>query len=197
MPSSPYEYGKWVEEALRQVVRRSLEQATQGMLGGHHFYITFRTDAPGIEIPAYLHAQYPREMTIVLQHQYWDLKVFESHFQISLSFNRVNETLSIPFAALTAFADPSVNFGLQLKMAESANQRPATELSESAPSAAPTAKQKKPGSTATGDAPTTNPAPVETPAPKAARKKAAAGGTEPEGAQTSAEVIAFDAFKKK
>lgn len=120
MEDTPLRYDKWVEEALGGVIRRALEWAVQhGLPGDHHFYITFRTGAPGIEIPDFLHSQYPEEMTIVLQHRFWDLKVTANAFEVTLSFRGAAERLRIPFAAVTAFADPSVNFGLQLRLAES------------------------------------------------------------------------------
>lgn len=111
-------YDRWTEEALRQVVVRALQYAgVHGMPGEHHFYVTFRTDHPGVVIPPRLRAQYPSEMTIVLQHQFWDLVVDEaaSQFSIGLSFGGVAGTLRVPLAALTAFADPFVQFGLRFQ----------------------------------------------------------------------------------
>ena len=96
------------------------------MPGDHHFYITFRTEAPGVRIPKRLSERYPDEMTIVLQHQFWDLLVGEESFDVTLSFNDVREVLSIPYEAVTAFADPSVKFGLQFGGLE----EPEGELSE-------------------------------------------------------------------
>ena len=113
------DYNEMVESALRGVVREALERvATFGMSADHHFYIGFRTDFPGVDIPAHLTAQYSDEMTIVLQHQFWDLHVEEDFFSVALSFNKRQETLTIPFAALTAFSDPSVQFGLQFHVGE-------------------------------------------------------------------------------
>lgn len=110
-------YDVWVEEALRTVISRALVQiAETGLPGDHHFYVTFLTQDDGVEIPGYLRAQHPNDMTIVLQHQFDDLIVDEDHFEVTLSFNGKSERLVIPFAAVVAFADPSVNFGLQLKM---------------------------------------------------------------------------------
>ncbi len=107
-------YEKLVEDALRGVVRAALEQAGEdGLPGAHHFYVTFRTDHPDVEIPSYLHEKYPTEMTIVLQYQFWDLVVSDDAFSVTLSFNNVGENLVIPFIAITGFADPSVKFGLQ------------------------------------------------------------------------------------
>lgn len=105
-----------VERALRNVVRDALQQAAeQGLPGDHHFYLTFATDYPGVDIPSYLHEQYPGEMTIVLQYQFYGLEVSDTGFKVTLSFNNKNERLSIPLAAITTFADPSVNFALQFQ----------------------------------------------------------------------------------
>ncbi len=109
-----------VEDALRGVLRDSLIASQDGLPGDHHFYITFRTRHPGVEIADHMRARYPDEMTIVLQHQYWGLEVTPEWFEVTLSFNRVNERLHIPFAAVTAFADPSAKFGLQFQVDTSA-----------------------------------------------------------------------------
>ncbi len=107
-------YERMVEDALRGVLRQALRiTAAQGLPGAHHFYITFDTTAPGVQIAPSLKALHPNEMTIVLQHQFWDLQVYEDHFEITLSFNSVSQRLSVPFAAVTAFADPHAKFGLQ------------------------------------------------------------------------------------
>ncbi|MDH3235848.1 MAG: ClpXP protease specificity-enhancing factor SspB [Alphaproteobacteria bacterium] len=109
-------YDKIVENALRSVVRTALDQiADHGLPGNHSLYITFRTDHLGVSIPDSLHREYPEEMTIVLEHQFWDLETTEHKFEITLSFNKVHERLSIPFDAVTAFADPSVQFGLKFE----------------------------------------------------------------------------------
>jgi hypothetical protein len=118
-PRSELPYDAWTEEALRAVAVRALEYAVQhGLPGEHHFYITFRTDQPGVVIPARLRAKYPQEMTIVLQHQFWDLTVEQNppRFSVGLSFGGVSSTLVIPFAALTGFADPHVRFGLRFSV---------------------------------------------------------------------------------
>lgn len=113
-PESLLPYDDWVEAAMRQVVARALAHAVaNGLPGEHHFYVTFRTDYPGVVIPQRLRAQYPQEMTIVLQHQFWGLEVEEEAFSVTLSFNGQSERLTIPFAAIATFADPSVKFGLQ------------------------------------------------------------------------------------
>lgn len=131
-PDSLIPYDEIVQDALRSVVRRVLERidADGGLPGAHHFYIAFRTRYPGVEMPKHLLERYPEEMTIVVQHRYWDLKVEEDHFEIGLSFNQVPAKLSIPFDAVTGFVDPAVDFTLQF---------PAKEGEAVAPPAAPPA----------------------------------------------------------
>jgi hypothetical protein len=119
MAESWLRYDRMVEQALRGVVRKALSEAGQrGLPGDHHFYITFHTDRPGVGIADWLHQQYPQEMTIILQHQFWDLVVEDERFAITLSFGGRHERLTIPFSALSAFADPSVKFGLQFEANE-------------------------------------------------------------------------------
>ncbi|HEY4123501.1 MAG TPA: ClpXP protease specificity-enhancing factor SspB [Rhizomicrobium sp.] len=109
-------YQALTDAALRSVVRDALLRIEkQGLIGSHHFYITFKTHFPGVDIPDFLKEQYPDEMTIILQHQFWGLKVKEEYFEVALSFRKLPATLTIPFAALTAFFDPGVQFGLQFK----------------------------------------------------------------------------------
>ena len=115
-------YQKKLDQALRGVVRESLiEIAGDGLPGDHHFYITFRTVAPGVEISNVIRAQYPEEMTIVLQHQFWGLEIYDDSFEVTLSFNRKSERLFVPFDAVTAFLDPAVSFGLQFDGNKAAN----------------------------------------------------------------------------
>lgn len=117
-PESLIPYDEIVQEALRAVVGRVLGQveAANGVLpGAHHFYITFKTAAPGVGIPDDLRARFPDEMTIVLQNKFWGLAVSETGFSVSLSFNQMPTKLDIPFAAITAFVDPAVDFGLQFQ----------------------------------------------------------------------------------
>ncbi|MFN3312129.1 MAG: SspB family protein [Hyphomonas sp.] len=107
------------QAAMRGVVREALRRgkSSGGLPGDHHFYISFRTRAPGVKIADHLMQRFPEEMTIVIQHQYWDLEVHDAHFEIVLKFNGVPQHLSIPLAALTRFVDPSVNFGLAFEAA--------------------------------------------------------------------------------
>jgi hypothetical protein len=111
-------YDEIVQEALRAIPGRVLQDiALIGALpGNHHFYITFKTQAPGVSIPPWLVERFPDEMTIVLQHKFWDLKVTDSTFEVSLTFNQVAAHLVIPFAALRFFVDPAVNFSLEFQV---------------------------------------------------------------------------------
>src|SRR5512144_756263 len=116
MMTSELPYDRWLEDALRGVIRRALAHtAEHGLPGAHHFYITFATEAEGVELPAALRAKYPEEMTVVLQHQFWDLAVQEDFVSVTLRFHGRPSRLVIPLLAITAFGDPSVNFGLRLK----------------------------------------------------------------------------------
>lgn len=109
-------YDLLVQDALRSVVRRVLaESARDGLPGDHHFFVSFRTHAPGVRLSNRMREQYPQEMTIVLQHQFWDLVVGDLGFEVGLSFHGKSETLAIPFTALTGFFDPSVDFGLKFE----------------------------------------------------------------------------------
>ncbi|MDX1426062.1 MAG: ClpXP protease specificity-enhancing factor SspB [Kiloniellales bacterium] len=132
-------YDAMVDGALRSVVRRALGYAAErGLPGDHHFYISFQTTHPGVDIPAQLRERYPNEMTIVLQHQFWGLDVGEESFGVTLSFSDVPERLTIPFAAISAFADPSVRFGLQFDASQQA------QAGEPAPPVAAAEQRQKP-----------------------------------------------------
>ena len=118
MAQDLFDYPKMVETALRGVVREALARAQrEGLRGAHHFYVSFHTGAAGVAIPNYLLTKYPEEMTIVLQHQFWGLEVRDQDFSVTLSFQNRPEQLTIPFAAVASFADPSVNFALQFEIA--------------------------------------------------------------------------------
>jgi len=116
MAQDLFDYPKMVETALRGVMREALARtAREGLPGDHHFYFAFRTHAADVAITNYLLSKFPDEMTIVLQHQFRALEVGEDAFSVNLSFQSRSERLKIPFAAVTTFADPSVNFGLQFR----------------------------------------------------------------------------------
>ena len=174
-------YEALTDAALRGVVREALRIAgTKGLVGSHHFYVTFRTHFPGVDIPDFLREQYPEEMTIVLQHQFWGLRVEEDHFEVTLTFRKVPAELVIPFAALTGFVDPGTQFGLQFKTEGGAGPSLATGPMN-----------------ASADAPT--------PLPTAGRDEGAVGDTdadmeaEDDEAPPPApgEVVNLDAFRKK
>jgi uncharacterized protein len=118
-PDSLIPYDEIVQEALRAVVGRVLGQIPHDAMlpGEHHFYITFKTTAPGVDIPSHLIARFPDEMTIVLQNKFWDLKVHDDAFEVGLTFNAIPARLYIPFSSITGFVDPAVNFALQFQVA--------------------------------------------------------------------------------
>ena len=140
MPEDLIRYDILAQEALRGVVRKVLSEVVKtGLPGEHHFFISFVTRAPGVRISQRLLDQYDKEMTIVLQNQYWDLKVTETGFEVGLSFDGQHETLGIPFSALKGFFDPSVQFALRFDVNEDAS-------AEAAPAAdAPAPEDDKPG----------------------------------------------------
>ena len=132
-PDSMIPYDEIVQEALRAVVGRVLGeiQTTGGTLpGAHHFYITFKTTAPGVDIPKHLKDRFPDEMTIVLQNKFWDLNVTELGFSVGLSFNQMPSKLVVPFAAITAFVDPAVDFGLQFQAVDAEHEAEPHERAE-------------------------------------------------------------------
>ncbi len=136
LPDSLIPYDEIVQEALRAVVGRVLGQIVEGggyLPGAHHFYITFKTHAPGVDIPAHLIARFPDEMTIVLENRFWDLSVRTDGFSVGLSFNQVGSMLHVPFSAITAFVDPSVDFGLQFQVEASEVDGPAHEAAGNDP----------------------------------------------------------------
>ena len=116
-PESLIPYDEIVQDALRAVVGRVLREVERsgGLPGDHHFYITFNTSVPGVEIPRHLAERFPEEMTIVIQHRFWDLKVEDDLFSVGLSFGGVPSTLVIPFGAVTDFVDPAVDFSLKFQ----------------------------------------------------------------------------------
>jgi hypothetical protein len=168
-------YDILAQEALRGVMRKVLaEVARTGLPGNHHFFITFLTGAPGVRISTRLRERYPEQMTIVVQFQYWDLKVSDSGFEIGLSFSDVPERLEIPFSAVRGFYDPSVNFELEFDVktdepAAAAVEAPAKKADAPAPVAARKAEAKK---------------------AEADKEAAPADGK-------GAEVVSLDAFRKK
>jgi hypothetical protein len=156
-PDSLLPYETWIEQALRHVVAQAIEHvAVQGLPGGHHFYLTFRTDHPGVEIPQRIRAQYPKEMTIVLQHQFWDLGFNRETqaIQVGLSFGGVPSKLVIPLDAVVEFADPHIRYGLRFQPADAAaaEPEPAPAPVPDEPETAPEAKDAEPGQVVSLDA---------------------------------------------
>jgi hypothetical protein len=186
-------YDILAQEALRGVVRTVLADAARnGLPGEHHFYITFNTQTEGVRLSQRMLEQYPKEMTIVLQHQFWDLTVAETGFEVGLSFGGVAERLAVPFAAIESFFDPSVQFGLQFAEAGTAVAG-AAEEEQAAPSSERVAKRPAAEQRARGPValppipPPANPEPSQ-PAPTTSAEAKPDGG---------AEVVRLDRFRKK
>jgi hypothetical protein len=192
-------YDLLVQDALKGVVRKVLIDSKDGLPGEHHFYISFQTDFPGVRLSNRLREKYPQEMTIVLQHQFWDLNVTEHTFEVGLSFSGIPERLLIPFDALTGFFDPSVQFGLKFDSQDEDEEEEAEE--------APSAPQPIRGASSEPvelkqprkpqPAADKKPAPETAPAAKAESDAAAEDSGKAEGGAGSAEVVSLDAFRKK
>jgi uncharacterized protein len=136
MATDHIRYDVLARDALRGVLKRVLsDAAAHGLPGEHHFFITFLSSAEGVKLSQRLLAQYPEEMTIILQHQFWDLVVTEDRFEVGLSFGGIPERLVVPFSAIKSFFDPSVQFGLQFEPSDTGAEAPASNL-PSAPAAA-------------------------------------------------------------
>ncbi|HMN73644.1 MAG TPA: ClpXP protease specificity-enhancing factor SspB [Rhodoblastus sp.] len=195
MATDHIRYDLLVQEAFRSIFRKVLTDAAQhGLPGEHHFYITFKTGAPGVVMSDRLRAEYPEQMTIILQHQFWDLKVHDQNFEVGLSFRRVPEKLEIPFAAVTGFFDPSVNFG-----AEFTAEEVAAANSEVGADAAP-ALAVVPAEAPVAETPAEKtPAPPPAPAVRPTRGSASEPAVEPpaEPVDDSPKVVSIDAFRKK
>jgi uncharacterized protein len=135
MTTDKIRYDLLVQNALKAVLRKVLgDVAKEGLPGEHHFFISFQTEAPGVRISSRMKEKYPDEMTIVLQHQFWDLSVTEHTFEVGLSFSGIPERLLIPFDAITAFFDPSVQFGLKFEVGEIDDQDLADSMNDTLPS---------------------------------------------------------------
>jgi hypothetical protein len=138
-PVDEMHYEQLAQDALRGVIRSALERAAlpDGIPGAHHFYITFKTRAPGVSVPPDILAKYPDEMTVVLQHQYWDLKVEQARFSVMLKFGGMPKVLAMPYTAVTRFYDPSVQFLLQFEAPAEVDEAPevAAEPAEAPPPA--------------------------------------------------------------
>ena len=216
-------YDLMVQDALKGVVRKILTEAGRdGLPGERHFYITFRTTAPGVRVSQRLRDKHAEEMTIVLQHQFWDLSVGEHAFEVGLSFSGVPERLLVPFDAITTFFDPSVQFGLkfetqqdgadQAAAPDSAAASPRPRGAGSEPSEAPAAPLALPVRATPAGVPAIKPRVDREPAPAGAKAgKAAKTSAEDGTAQTDtgqdvaadsgesggAQVVSLDSFRKK
>jgi len=196
-------YDLLVQEALKGVVRKVLIDCKDGLPGEHHFYISFQTDFPGVRLSNRLREKYPQEMTIVLQHQFWDMNVTEHTFEVGLSFSGVPERLLIPFDALTGFFDPSVQFGLKFDGQEDDED---DDLEDAPPTPQPIRGSSEPvelKQSRKSAQPEKKPAPEKAPAPAAEKPEMEiSDDSDPEDAEESgtagsAEVVSLDAFRKK
>jgi hypothetical protein len=199
-------YDLLVQDALKGVVRKVLIDAKDGLPGEHHFYISFKTDFPGVRLSNRLREKYPQEMTIVLQHQFWDLNVTEHTFEVGLSFSNIPERLLIPFDALVAFFDPSVEFGLKFHgQEEDGGEEEVASLAPEAPARGNGAepvelKQQRKSLPAAERKPAVDKAPASAPKvriPELATEKAARPEASDDDPSGSAEVVSLDAFRKK
>ncbi|WP_407530681.1 SspB family protein [Methylobacterium oryzisoli] len=193
-------YDLLVQDALRSVVRKVLgDAAREGLAGDHHFYVSFRTDYPGVRISQRLRDKYPQDMTIVLQHQFWDLGVTEHTFEVGLSFSGVPERLLVPFEAVTGFFDPSVQFGLKFELNDG-------RVTEEPPAPAAGLRSIRGAGSEPSEASPKVPALTGVPkiapqADKAEAKPAAEKGDDGDPVATppenGASVVSLDAFRKK
>ncbi len=201
-------YDLLTQQALRGVVRGVLaDVAKKGLPGEHHFYISFNTEADGVRMSDRLRAQYPQEMTIILQHQFWDLAVTEQAFEVGLSFGGVMERLSVPFDAIIGFFDPSVQFGLQFEedregaaLAQPTTANAADKATDK--SAAAPKKRASPEAVAvkTEVPPATSPVPAAAAGKtktEPAAKPADKSDSQPDKPASGAEVVRLDRFRKK
>ncbi len=209
-------YDLQVQEALRSVVRKVLEDAARdGLPGEHHFYITFRTQAPGVKLSPRLREQYPEEMTIILQYQFWDLKVDHAGFEVGLHFKNIPERLQVPFDAVSGFYDPSVQFGLKFEAQDGSEDsddfededEETLEVGPVANPPRPTSLTEKPKPRGAGSEPDIHPAPAAAKKPSGAAKSLATrrptsrrpdkGAAKTSEAGEESKVVSIDAFRKK
>ena len=204
-------YDLLAQEALRGVVRTVLlDAAKSGLPGEHHFYISFDTRADGVRLSPRMLAQYPEEMTVVLQHQFWDLVVTDDGFEVGLSFGGVPERLAIPFAAIKGFFDPSVQFGLQFEDITAAEAQDAQPDKAGAPDGAgksaarPAAEHKRPPPALAAVPAPANPEPAaaksdatKSDATKPNKSNALEPDDGPDKPPGSGEVVRLDRFRKK
>lgn len=188
-----------IQDALRGAVRKILtEVARIGLPGEHHFYIAFDTNAPGVRISSRLHERYPKEMTVVLQHQFWDLNVTEHAFEVGLSFGGIPEKLFVPFSSIKGFFDPSVQFALEFEPGKTAEELPEDLVDAARAQARAEATLTEVEQATTKDAEPAVPAPAAktSKATKAEDAQDADDGAE-KGDTSGADVVSLDAFRKK
>jgi hypothetical protein len=196
MPTDIIRYDLLVQEALRSVVRKVLADAAQhGLPGDHYFYITFRTDAPGVRISPRTRERFPEEITIILQHQFWDLSVSEQGFEVGLSFQNIPEKLFVPWETIRGFFDPSVEFGLKFEVEDGepetgANDTEPSEAQAPAPAPAPARLTPKAPRGAGSE-------PAEAPAKGKSKPPAPAATDKSDTPSGDAKVVSIDAFRKK
>lgn len=200
-------YDILTQDALRSVVRTVLEDAAKnGLPGEHHFYIAFDTRAPGVKLSQRMRAQYPEEMTVVLQHQFWDLVVTDEQFEVGLSFGGVPERVLVPFAAIKSFVDPSVQFGVQFEILVATEDGDGeTAADETTTPGRPPAEHQSSPQVAAIPTPANPPVAGSTPTKKpstgkTATKKTAAEQTDKDGSDApagGAQVVSLDRFRKK
>jgi uncharacterized protein len=200
-------YDILTQDALRNVVRTVLEDAARnGLPGEHHFYVAFDTRADGVKLSQRMRTQYPEEMTVVLQHQFWDLVVTDEQFEVGLSFGGVPERVVVPFAAIKSFVDPSVQFGVQFEMLVAAEDGDAEKAADDVgtparPPAEYGATSEVTAVPTPANPPPANPSPAKKPAAnKASTKKPAAEQKEKDSAKAPAgggQVVSLDRFRKK
>jgi hypothetical protein len=190
MPTDLIRYDLLVQDALRSVVRKVLsDTARTGLLGDHHFNIAFKTNASGVVLPPAIRSRFPDEMSIILQHEFWDLVVTQETFEVSLHFSRKPERLTVPFDAITGFTDPSVPFGFKLEPRVS--EQPAEP--KGAPISTPSRRPEP------APSPSAKPAPAKPADPVAAKPAAKSAAPAEKAAEPAdaAKVVSIDAFRKK
>ncbi len=193
-------YDILTQDALRSVVRTVLEDAARnGLPGEHHFYVAFDTRAEGVKLSQRMRAQYPEEMTVVLQHQFWDLVVADDQFEVGLSFGGVPERVVVPFASIKSFVDPSVQFGVQFEMLVATEGAEGEAVAGDKP-ARPPAEHRPSSEVAAVPTPANPPSDNSPSANKAAAKKPETEQKDKDGDDTPAgggQVVSLDRFRKK
>lgn len=183
-------YDVLTQEALRGVIRKVLEEVSiAGLPGDHHFFITFNTNFPGVRLSKRMREKYPDTMTIVIQHSFWNLQISDTGFEVDLTFNDIRERLRVPFAAVQAFFDPSVKFGLQFDIPADGDAADTGEDGEALP-------VEMPGTAAEEDGGIAAPSDRES-ASAGGPKGSSAAGEESDDEEKTGEIVSLDSFRKK